>query len=69
MTKADISNGSEVSQLIDLVTNFKVTEKRLIIATPELNIASIQNKTINFNVAIHHTTKGIVPLQLERHMI
>ena len=65
MTRADVSNGSEVSQLIDLVTNFKVKEKRLIIATLELNIASIQNKTINFNVAIHHTRKGNVPLQQE----
>ena len=48
----------EASQMIDIVKQFRVPQKHLIITIPELNINYLQNKTINFNVIIKPQTKG-----------
>ena len=51
-------NDIEVSQVIDTVIQFRVAQKSLLITIPEVNINSLQNKTINFNVIIKHQTTG-----------
>ena len=53
MIIADVSTNTELSQLIDVVTKFKVSKKHLIVTIPQLNVVSLQNKTINFNVVIY----------------
>ena len=55
---ADVSTDTDVIELIDIVTKFRVAKKRLILSIPDLNAASLQNKTIHFNVLIHHSGTG-----------
>ena len=65
MIIADMSTDTELSQLIDVVTKFKVSRKHLIITIPELNVVSLLNKTINFNVVIYdHKQTGRKTSQL-----
>ena len=56
---AEANTNTEVSHVIDIVNEFRVGEKYLIIKTTELDKSSIQNKTINFNVMVHHQLLGI----------
>ena len=58
MIRADVTTDTEVSQVIDIVTRLRIDKKHLTISTPELNVANLQNKTINFNVVIYHKGTG-----------
>ena len=58
MTIAHVSTDIEVSKLIDMVAKIRVAKKHLHIATHKLNLVSLQNKTINYNVVIHHKGTG-----------
>ena len=58
MTIAHVSTDIEVSKLIDMMTKIRVDKKHLYIATHTLNLVSHQNKTINYNVVIHHKGAG-----------
>ena len=58
MTIADVSTDTEVLELVDTVTKFRVAKKHLIISIHKLDVASLQNKTINFNVVIYHKGGG-----------
>ena len=58
MTIAHVSTDIEVSKLIDMMTKIRVDKKHLYIATHTLNLFSLQNKTINYNVVIHHKGTG-----------
>ena len=58
ITIAHVSTDIEVSKLIDMVAKIRVAKKHLYIATHQLNLDSLQNKTINYNVAIHHKGTG-----------
>ena len=51
---AQVSTFTEVSYSIDMMTQFRVAKKHLIIEIPSLDVTSLQNKTINFNVLINH---------------
>ena len=51
-------NDIELSQVIDTVKRFRAAKKQLVINIHELDINSLQNNTINFNVIIKHQTKG-----------
>ena len=55
---ADVSTDIEVSKVIDTIASFKVAKKHLAISIGDLDDALLQNKTINFNVAIHHKGAG-----------
>ena len=57
-TRVQAKNDMEASQMIDIVKQFRVPQKHLIITIPELNINYLQNKTINFNVMIKPQTEG-----------
>ena len=63
MTIADVSTDTEASELVDTVTKFRNAKKQLIISIPKLNVAFLQNYTINFNVVIHHKGKGITMIR------
>ena len=58
MIIAHVSTDIEVSKLIDMVAKIRVVKKHLYIATHQLNLDSLQNKTINYNVVIHHKGTG-----------
>ena len=59
MTIAEMKNEAEMSQLIDIVNEIRVSEKYLIIYIDTLNTVLLQNKTINFNVMINHRDTGV----------
>ena len=58
MIIAHVSTDIEVSKLIDMVAKIRVDKKHLYIATHQLNLDSLQNKTINYNVVFHHKGTG-----------
>ena len=57
-TRIQAQNNIEASQVIEIVKQFRVAQKHLIITIPKLDIHGLQNKTINFNVMIKHQTTG-----------
>ena len=57
-TIADVSTDTEVSHVIDIVSRLRIAKKHLTISAPKLNVASLQKKTINFNVVIYHRGTG-----------
>ena len=53
--KAQLSNDNEISTLVDLVDRLATKLKYLVVAVPKMmNSPQLQNKSINYNVAIHH---------------
>ena len=58
VTLTRMSNGSEVSQMIDVVNEFKISKKHLIIFVKKLNTTLLRKKAITFNVIIHHNGPG-----------
>ena len=57
-TVVQAQNDTEASQVIDLVKEFRVAQKDLIITIPNWNVNYLQNKTINFKVIIKHQAAG-----------
>ena len=64
MTIAHVRSDTEASQLIDFVTKFRIAQKYLTIVNPKLDIKSLQNKTINFNVLLYHIGPGAKRLNI-----
>ena len=62
MTVADVNSDTEASKLIDFITKIRLAQKYLTIVNPKLNEESLQNKTINFNVVMHHHGPGGIRL-------
>ena len=58
MTIAHVNSETEASQLIDFVTTFQMAQKYLTIFNSNLNVTFLENKTINFNVMLHHFGPG-----------
>ena len=58
-TIARVNFDNESSKLIDFVTKFRMAQKHLTIINPKLNVNSLQNKTINFNVMLNYLGPGI----------
>ena len=58
MTLANVDSDAEASRLIDFLTKFRMAKKHLTIVNPTLNLTYLQNKTINFNVMLHHLGPG-----------
>ena len=58
MTMARINSDLEVSQLIDVVKELKISKKYLIIFKESLNATLLRKKAITFNVIIHHNESG-----------
>ena len=61
LTVARMNDNLEVSQLIDVVNEFKISKKYLVIFAETTNITLLQKKTITFNVIIHHNESGESP--------
>ena len=59
VTVAVMQNYAEISQLIDIVNEIRVSKKYLIIFTDTLDATLMQKRTINFNVIINHRHKGV----------
>ena len=57
-TIADLNSETEASQLIDFMTKLRMVQINLTIVNPRLKLKSIQNKTLNFNVMMHHHEPG-----------
>ena len=51
-------NESEVSQLMDIVNEFRIEKKYLLIFLETFNTTFLRKKTINFNVIISHREPG-----------
>ena len=58
ITIAHVNSETVASQLIDFVTTFRMAQKYLTIVYSKLNVKFLQNKTINFNVMLHHFGPG-----------
>ena len=58
ITMAQMYNDTEVSQLIDIVNEYKISKKYLIIFMETLNATLLREKTINFNVIVYHNEPG-----------
>ena len=58
MTIAYVNSDTEASQLIDFMTEFRMEDINLTIVNPRLELKSIQNKTLNFNVMMNHHEPG-----------
>ena len=71
MTIAHVSSDTEASQLIDFVTKFRIAQKYLTIVNPKLDVKSLQNTTINFNVLLHHLGPGAngLKINLSRYIV
>ena len=60
-TIVDIDSNDELSQLIDFVNNLHVKEKKLVAKLSfGLDTNMMQNRTINYDVAINHLSIGTV---------
>ena len=57
-TMAQMNKELEVSQLIDIVNEFRISNKSLVIFMESLNATLLRKKTITFNVIIHHNKSG-----------
>ena len=57
---AEANTNTEVSHIIDIVNEFRVCEKYLTLRTPEFDIFSLQNKTMNSNIMILQQLSGIL---------
>ena len=57
-TIAHVNFDNEASKLIDFMTKFRMALKHLTIINPKLNVNSLQNKTINFNVMLNYLGPG-----------
>ena len=62
--RAYLSTDNEVSQLIDMVTEVRVAMKYVVVSIPDLSVASLENKTINFNMILYHKEKGNTKLRV-----
>ena len=62
-TVADVQNESEIHQIIEMVNDFDMPKKYLTIAIEDLNVTSLRNMTINFNVVLNHREAGKIPLR------
>ena len=58
VTMTQLNNDLEASQLIDVVNEFKISKKHLIIFVKKLNTTLLRKKAITFNVIIHHNGPG-----------
>ena len=58
MTLANVDSDAEASQLIDFSMKFHMAQKHLTIVNPTFNVGYLQNKTINFDVMVHHLGPG-----------
>ena len=58
VTMAQMNDDLEVSQLIDALTELKISKTYLIISMETLNATLLKEKTITFNVIIHHKESG-----------
>ena len=58
ITIAHVNSETVASQLIDFVTTFRMAQKYLTIFNSNLNVTFLENKTINFNVMLHHFGPG-----------
>ena len=67
ITIVDVDNLSEVFKIIDMVNEFPVSKKHLVLIVPKLDsnglhrhlsIRESQNTTINYNVVVHQKHKG-----------
>ena len=57
-TMAQLNNDLEVSQLIDVMNDLKISKKHLIIFMETLDTTLFRKKAINFNVTILHNESG-----------
>ena len=57
-TKAQLNNDLEVSQLIDVVNDLKISKKHLIVFMETLNATLLRKKPITYNIVIHHYESG-----------
>ena len=60
VTMTQLNNDLEVSQLIDVLKELKISKKHLIIFVKNLNVTLLRKKAITFNVIIHHNGSGEV---------
>ena len=58
VTMTQLNNDLEASQLVDVVNEFKISKKHLIIFVKKLNTTLLRKKAITFNVIIHHNGPG-----------
>ena len=58
MTMTQMNNELDVSKLIDVTNELKISNKYLIIFMETLNATLLRKKVINFNVRIHHKESG-----------
>ena len=58
VTMTKLNKDLEVSQLIDVVNEFRISKKYLIIFIKNLNTTLLRQKAITFNVIIHHNGAG-----------
>ena len=58
VTMTRMNNDLEVSLLIDVMNDLKISKKHLIISLETLNATLLKKKTITFDVIIHHKESG-----------
>ena len=54
MTLAKVDHTEEISQLVEIVKERRLTNKLLVVIPSALNLTSIRNKSFNFNMIIYH---------------
>lgn len=57
-TVTEMSNELEVSKLMDIMHDLKIAQKYLIVFMDTLNITTLHETMINFNVMINHRGTG-----------
>ena len=65
VTIAVMENDAEMSQLIDIVNEIRVSKKYLIIFTDTLDTTLLLKRTINLNVIINQRHKGVYDAYLQ----
>ena len=64
VTITEMSNESEVSKMIDIMHEFKIAQKHLIIFMDTLNTTLLSERTVNYNVMINHRGTGVLNVHM-----
>ena len=58
ITKIETSVLGEIFDMIDMVNDFRVSRKHLLVLTPTFNETMLKNITINYDVTIEYINEG-----------
>ena len=56
--RVEAKNGDNILPLIEMINKLTVKQKTLHLIIPPINLKTLENITINYDVIMHHVNKG-----------